>query len=109
MAEVYLIAGMALVTFIIRYTLFAFAGRVEFPAHLMRALQYVPPAVLAAITIPAILIPTGDGISMSYTNPYLIGGLLAFGVGWFSRNLLLTIVIGMLAFLSWQWALTAWP
>jgi hypothetical protein len=32
---------------------------------------------------------------------------VACGVGWFSQNLLLTIVSGMLAFLGWQWLLTA--
>ncbi|MEW5958423.1 MAG: AzlD domain-containing protein, partial [Chloroflexota bacterium] len=52
MNELYLIGGMALVTFAIRYSMFALAGRVEFPARLRRALHYVPPAVLTAIIVP---------------------------------------------------------
>ena len=102
MNELYLIAGMAFVTFLIRYSLFAMAGRVKFPDRLIRALRYVPPTVLAAITAPAVLRPAGAGLEVSYTNPYLIGAIVAFGVGWFSRNLLLTIVIGMSAFFAWQ-------
>ena len=108
MGEVYLIGGMALVTFAIRYSMFAVAGRVEFPERLVDALRYVPPAVLTAIIVPAILIPTGQGLNLSYTNVYLMGGLFAAAVGWFSKNLLLTIVLGMLAFWGWQWILATW-
>jgi branched-subunit amino acid transport protein len=106
MAELYLIAGMALVTFIIRYSMFAVAGRTEFPGWLSNALRYVPPTVLTAIITPAVLIPDGTDIQLNWTNPYLVGALIAWGVGWFSKNLLLTIVIGMTAFLIWQWLLS---
>jgi branched-subunit amino acid transport protein len=106
MNEVYLIAGMALVTFAIRYSMFLVAGRFEFPAGLVNALRYVPPAVLTAIILPAVLIPTGEGINLSYTNAYLVGALAAFGISWFSQNLLLTIVLGMAAFWGWQGLLT---
>lgn len=109
MNELYLVAGMALVTFAIRYTMFAVAGRIEFPVRLVNALRYVPPAVLTAIIVPAVLMPTGSEMMASYTNPYLIGALIAFGVSWFSQNLLLTILLGMAAFWGWQWLLTVWP
>jgi branched-subunit amino acid transport protein len=106
MAEFYLIAGMFLVTFTIRYSMFIVAGRVEFPARLVSTLRYVPPAVLTAIIVPAVLMPGGH-LMVSYTNPYLVGGLIACGVGWMSQNLLLTIVVGMAGFWAWQWILTA--
>lgn len=108
MDELFLIAGMALVTFGIRYSMFALAGRFEFPAQVVRALQYVPPTVLTAIIVPAVLIPTGQTVDFSYTNAYLVGALVAFGVGWFGKNLLLTILLGMLAFWGWQWLLLTW-
>lgn len=101
MDELYLIVGMMLVTFGIRYSMFAVAGRVEFPAGLVNALRYVPPAVLTAIIVPAILIPSGTTIDLSLGNAYLVGGLVAAIVGWFSKNLLLTIVVGMAAFWGW--------
>jgi branched-subunit amino acid transport protein len=106
--EVILIGGMALVTFGIRYSMFAVAGRMTFPARLEKSLRYVPPAVLTAIIVPAVLIPTGDEVMVSYTNPYLVAALIAFAVGWFSKNLLLTIVLGMIAFWGWQWFLMSW-
>jgi branched-subunit amino acid transport protein len=107
MDEVFLIAGMALVTFTIRYSMFVIADRVEFPARLVSTLRYVPPAVLTAIIVPAVLMP-GDHLAVSYTNPYLVGGLVACGVGWVSQNLLLTIVVGMAGFWGWQWVVTLW-
>lgn len=102
MNEVILIAGMMVVTFGIRYSMFAVAGRYEFPRSVVNALRYVPPAVLTAITVPAVLIPHGEVIEFNPSNPYLVGAVVAFGVGWFSKNLLLTIVVGMAAFLGWQ-------
>ena len=103
MNEFLLIAGMAVVTFGIRYSMFAVAGKVEFPAGLVNALKYVPPAVLTAIVVPAVLMPGGEEINLSYTNAYLVGALVAGVVGWYSKNLLLTIVVGMVVFLGWQW------
>lgn len=107
MRDFFLITGMALVTFGIRYLVFAVAGRVDFPDRLVAALRYVPPAVLTAIIVPAVLLPDGQQLNLSFSNSYLVGALVACGVGWFSRNLLLTIVLGMAAFLGWQWLLAA--
>ncbi|MBD2099649.1 AzlD domain-containing protein [Leptolyngbya sp. FACHB-261] len=105
MNEVYVIGGMALVTFAIRYTMFALSGRLQFSEPFIKALRYVPPAVLTAIVVPAVVIPTGSDLQLSYTNARLIAALIACAVSWFSQNLLLTIVVGMMAFLGWQWLL----
>lgn len=105
MRDFLLISGMAIVTFTIRYAMFAVAGRVEFPRWLVNALRYVPPAVLTAIIVPAVLLPGGDNLQLSYTNPYLVGALFACVIGWLGQNLLLTIVLGMAVFLGWQWLL----
>lgn len=108
MNEVYLIAGMMLVTFGIRYSMFVVAGRYEFPTGVVNALRFVPPAVLTAIIVPAVLIPTGESIDISLSNAYLVGALAAMALSWFTRNLLLTIVIGMAAFWGWSWLLLLW-
>ena len=99
MDEVILIGGMALVTFLIRYPMLALVGKISLPKNVMGALRYVPPAVLAAIIIPAVLMPDGKTIQVSGDNHHLLAGLIALGTMWFSRNLLLTIVLGMGAFL----------
>ena len=107
MNEFYLVGGMALATFTIRYALFALSHRVELSQQLVKALRYVPPAILTAIVVPAVLIPTGKEVILNYTNARLVGAIVAFIVGWFTNNLLLTIVLSMLAFFSWQWLLSA--
>ncbi len=105
MKEFWLIGGMAVVTFGIRYTLFAAAEQIRLPESLAQSLKYVPPAVLTAIIVPSVLMPAGT-IDVSPQNAYLIAALVAFIVGWFRENLLLTIVSGMTAFFLWQIALS---
>jgi branched-subunit amino acid transport protein len=106
MNEFILISGMALVTFLIRYPIIAMSGRIQLSPRFLQLLSYVPPAVLTAIVVPAVLIPTGDQILFSYTNARLIGAIAAILVAVWRKNLLLTIVVGMAVFFTWQWVLT---
>lgn len=101
MNEALLIAGMALVTFGVRYPTLAFIGRLPLPPLVIRALRYVPVAVLTAITVPAVLMPEGE-IALTLSNAHLIGGVVAALIAWRTRNLLLTIVVGMAVFLLWR-------
>ena len=94
MNEVILIAGMAAVTYAIRYPIIALLGRVSIPPRFFDLLRFVPVAVLTAIIIPALLMPQ-DVIDFSLHNIRLLAGLLAILIAWRTRNLLLTICIGM--------------
>ena len=105
MNELYLIGGMALLTFLLRYGLIGMSGRIKLSSSVIQMLRYVPPAVLTAIVTPAVLMPSGDRLMISYTNARLIGAITAILVSYWTKNLLLTIVLGMLAFFSWQWLL----
>lgn len=102
MNEIYLIGGMAIVTFLIRYPVLAMSGRIKLSPKFLQVLGYVPPAVLTAIVAPAVLMPTGNSIDLTYTNARLIGAIATLIVGVWRQNLLLTIVVGMLAFFGWQ-------
>lgn len=106
METFFLVTGMMLVTFSIRYILLPLSGRIRFSDSMQRALGYVPPAVLTAIIVPAALIPDGQTLSISWTNPYCVGAVVTALIGWFSKNLLITIVGGMAVFALWQWVLT---
>ena len=103
--EVVLLAGMFLVTFGVRYPVLALVSRIQLPELLLQALKYVPPAVLMAIIAPAALLPDGEGIRLALSNAELFASLAAALVSWRSRNLLLTIVVGMSVFLLWRWLL----
>ncbi|NIV11333.1 MAG: AzlD domain-containing protein [Aliifodinibius sp.] len=99
--EIYLILGMALITFGIRYVLLAFAEKIVFPKLLKDSLNFIAPAVLTAITIPALILPDGK-INVSIHNPYLVAGVLALVAGIYSKNVLLTILVGLSAFFIYQ-------
>lgn len=74
--------------------------RVRLAPWLARALDYVPPAVVAALLLPALLRPAVDEpISVAR----LVAVALAFVVARRTRQLLLTLGAGMLAL----WGLTA--
>ncbi len=101
MNEGLLIAGMALVTFVIRYSMFGASSRLQLPPALLNALRYVPPVVLTAIVVPEVLLREGS-LQISYLNARLVGAIAAGIVGGLTQNLLLTIVLGMAAFFGWQ-------
>jgi branched-subunit amino acid transport protein len=97
--EFVLIAGMAFVTIIVRYPVLALVGKIPLPDRVFRALRYVPPAVLTAIIVPSVVMPTGRA-DFSPTNSYLVAGVISVIIAWRTKNLLLTIVLGMALFLA---------
>lgn len=99
--EFLLILGMTAVTFGVRYLTLVAVSRIPLPESLFRALRYVPPAVLSAIIAPAVLMGP-SGLNISKANAPLFASLVAILVAWRSRNLLLTIVLGMLALWTWK-------
>ena len=101
MNELMLIAGMMLVTFGVRYSSLAIIGRLQLSDWIVRSLRYVPVAVLTAISAPEVLMPQGV-INMSLSNAYLVAGVASTAVAWRTKNLLLTILVGMLLFFLWK-------
>ena len=98
MNEILLIAGMTLVTFIPRYGVLALLGRLEMPKPMFRALRYVPVTVLSAIIFPDLFLKDGS-LNLALSNSFLAAGIIAVLVSWRTKNLLLTIVLGMAIFL----------
>jgi len=91
-----LLISMGLVTYAIRLSLIVLIGRVDVPPLIQRALRFVPPAVLSAIIFPELLRPGGT-LDLSFGNVRLLAGVLAAGVAWRTKNVLLTIGVGMVA------------
>jgi branched-subunit amino acid transport protein len=86
--------GAGLVTFLLRLSFIALLGNRQVPDALRRALRFVPPAVLSAIIFPEVLLPGGHW-DLSITNARLWAGVLAALVAWRTKNILLTIAVGM--------------
>lgn len=91
-----------LITFGMRFSLIYLFGKFEIPETLRKALHYVPPAVLSAIIFPELLIRNG-ALDVSLGNTRLLAGIVAIATAWFSRNTLLTILVGMAALFLIQW------
>jgi len=85
-----------LITFGMRFFFVYLLGKLEVPEVMRRALRFVPPAILSAIVVPALLIPS-DRVEFSLTNFRLLAGIVAVLVAWKTKNTLLTILTGMLA------------
>lgn len=93
MEKLLIFAGMALATYFTRYAMIAALGR-EMPPLLRRWLRYVPVAVLAALVVPAALAPQGELELGLHAWAVLAGAIVA----WRTRNVLLTILGGVVAF-----------
>ena len=98
------ILGVAACTFLLRASFIVFADPHRFPRRFRQALTFVPPAVLAAIVTPGLLLVDG-AFDLSGSNPRWIAGVLAIVVGARSRNALATIATGMVALWLLQWAM----
>jgi branched-subunit amino acid transport protein len=103
-AEVWLIVGMALVTFACRDPIMALVSRVRLPPPLLAALRFVPPAVLTAIIVPAVMAPAGR-LVLGVQNPALVAALVCGWVAWRWKNLLLTIGVGMVVWWACEFVL----
>ncbi len=90
------IIAIGLATYAIRLSFIYLFGRMDVPDILRRALFYVPPAVLSAIVFPELLFP-GGVLNFSLGNARLLAGLLAALVAWRTKNVLLTLLSGMVA------------
>lgn len=87
-------------TYALRLSLIGLAGRVSLPPLVERALRYVPVAALTALVVPDLVGGTAGsaaGWALLTQNPRLWAGIVAALVAWRTRNVLLTVVAGMIA------------
>ena len=96
---VILFAG--LLTFGARFSFILLLDRIKVPAWFRRGLRFVPPAVLSALILPE-LVTRNATMDISFRNPQLYAGTLAVLVAWRTKNVLLTIITGMVALLILQ-------
>jgi len=84
-------------TFALRFSFVYLFGKVDMPNWLRRALRFVPASVLAALVFPALTYPKGR-LDLSLGNIHLLAGLGGALVAWRTKNVLWTIVVGMVLF-----------
>jgi branched-subunit amino acid transport protein len=80
-------------TYAMRASFLVFAHRLaDVPPSVQRLLRQIPPAALAAIVVPALLRPEG---SLDLWQPRFLAGVVAALVAWKTRNIALTLGVGI--------------
>lgn len=104
MALTLLILGLALGTYLIRVVPLSILSRVSLPQWAVDWLRLVPGAVLAASLAQSLLVRE-ERLVFSWTNAHLMAALPAMLVAWRTKNMILTMAVGMLAYALLQRAL----
>lgn len=81
-------------TFFMRLSFVELYGRWRMPPLLSRALVYVPASVLAALVLPAVVYPGGQG-EFALDNPQIPAAIIAAWIAWKTRSTVLTLAVGM--------------
>lgn len=91
------IALLTVATLIARCSLWLVGQHITLSKRLQNALRYAPACALTAIIVPDLLLADGH-LQFSLGNHKLIASLVALGFYLFKRNMLQTILVGMLCF-----------
>ena len=97
------IAGV--VTFLTRYSLISFINPKTLSDTSKKVLTYVPSAVFPAIIFPAVFLDK-NGFFVSIENPQVWAFILAILVGYYFKNIILTIISGLVGYWAILFLLT---
>lgn len=92
------IVGLAVITVITRGLFFLTDREIPIPVWLRQGLRYAPLAAMAAVVVPEIVMQQGQLIRTAQ-DARLYAALVAAGWFWWRRDILGTIVVGMLVLL----------
>ena len=90
-----IIAGI--LTYLTRMTMIALVSREMLGDKIKAVLEYVPSAVFPAIIFPAIFI-NDFGSFVEINDPKIFGAIVAVIVGYFSKNIIATILAGLASY-----------
>ena len=90
-----IIAGI--LTYFMRMTMIALIDRDMLGDKIKAVLEYVPSAVFPAIIFPAIFI-NDYGTFVQMNDPKIFGAIVAVFVGYFSKNIIATIISGLISY-----------
>ena len=90
-----IIAGI--ITYCMRMTMVALVDRDLLGEKVKAVLAYVPSAVFPAIIFPGIFI-NDYGTFIELNDPKIFGAIVAILVGYFSRNVIATIISGLFSY-----------
>ena len=89
------IAG--LITYFTRMGMITLIDKDIFNENFRKILNYVPSVVFPSIIFPSVLLDD-YGSLITFTDPKIYGALTAIIIGFFSRNVIITIVSGLASY-----------
>ncbi len=96
--EIWLIMLLiGILTFSIRLSFIVLLERIQLPEAFLRALRFVPIAVLSAIIAPELAMKNNQ-LFLSLANPRLLAGVAATLVAYRTRSVVWSILAGMAIF-----------
>jgi len=95
------ILGLAVGSFLIRFSFLGLVGDRPLPGWLLRLLRYTPVAVIPGLVAPLVLYPQATGGTPDPAR--LIAATVTVGVGLASRNTFLAILAGALTLFAMLW------
>ena len=90
-----IIAGI--LTYLTRMTMVTLVDGRILSAKLKQVLGYVPAAVFPAIIFPALFL-NESGILVNINDPKIIAATIAITVGYFAKNVIATILTGLISY-----------
>ena len=97
MNEWVLIIYCGLITFLTRFSMIAILKKEMFNDRLREVLSYVPSAIFPAIIFPAIFLDDTGSLQLT-DNPKILAAVIAMVTGIVSRNILATILFGLISY-----------
>ena len=89
------IAGI--ITYLTRMGMITLIDKDIFSENFRKILNYVPSVVFPSIIFPGVLLDD-YGTLVAITDPKIYGALTAIIIGYFSRNVILTIISGLASY-----------
>lgn len=95
----YIIVGMAIITYFTRIGSLVIFNRTGISDKLVKWLKHVPTSMLTALIIPSLLLPQGK-LDITLDNHYLLAGAVAALVAYKYKNVVITMGVGLAVMLS---------
>lgn len=86
--------AMAVVTYLCRALFTISVSSVRISPWWEHYLTFIPLAVLTALVTPYLLLP-GPAMKLSLINPFSLAGVVTFIISYRTKNLILSVAIGM--------------
>lgn len=101
-AEIWVvIVGLAIGTFLIRFSFLGIVGDRPLPPLLLKLLRYTPVAVLPGLVAPLVLWPQATGGTLDPAR--LMAALATVAIGFATRNTLVAIIGGAVTLYAMLW------